>query len=82
MLPKTPIGSLHLEFKSCGRLNCRCRRGLLHGPYFYRHWRESGRQRKAYISRKDMPAVLLDILDQRERFPSCAAMRKAVAFQP
>ena len=34
MLPKKPIGSLHLEFKKCGRPNCRCTRDLLHGPYF------------------------------------------------
>jgi hypothetical protein len=26
-LPKT-IGSLHLEFKRCGRPNCRCNRGV------------------------------------------------------
>jgi hypothetical protein len=48
-LPKTAVGSLHLEFKRCGRPKCRCRRGLLHGPYLYRHWRDRGRQRKQYI---------------------------------
>src|SRR5690242_12776830 len=43
-LPKMAIGSVHLEFKRCGRPNCRCRQGLLHGPYLYRHRREGGRQ--------------------------------------
>src|SRR5918996_999434 len=49
LLPKKPVGSLQLEFKKCGRPNCRCRRGLLHGPYVYRHRREHGRQRKEYV---------------------------------
>jgi|SRR6476646_10716418 Family of unknown function (DUF6788) len=59
------IGSLHLEFKKCGKPMCCCRRGLLHGPYLYRHWREGGRQRKAYIPMKLSDEVLLEIEDQR-----------------
>jgi hypothetical protein len=47
-LPKMAVGSLHLEFRRCGRPNCRGRRGLLHGPYLVRRWREKGRQRINY----------------------------------
>ena len=65
VLPKTEIGSLHLEFKTCGRPNCRCRRGLPHGPYLYRHWREGGRQRKAYVHMRRMGEVLLEMEHQR-----------------
>ncbi|MGC2410866.1 MAG: DUF6788 family protein [Methyloceanibacter sp.] len=64
-LPKTVMGSLHLEFKQCGRSQCRCRRGLLHGPYVYRHWREGGRQRKKYVPMNQLCEVLLEIEDQR-----------------
>jgi hypothetical protein len=64
-LPTRAIGSLHLEFKRCGRSNCRCRRGLLHGPYLYRHWREGGRQRKKYIPMNRLGNVLLEM--ERER---------------
>jgi hypothetical protein len=64
-LPKTAIGSVHLEFKRCGRPNCRCRRGLLHGPYGYRHRREGGRQRKEYVPMKRLSDVMLEIERQR-----------------
>jgi hypothetical protein len=71
-LPKTAVGSLHIEFKTCGRPNCRCRRGVLHGPYIYRHWREGGRQRKKYVPMNRLGAVLLEIERQR-----AAAIRPA-----
>ena len=46
-------GSLIAERKRCGKPNCRCARGELHGPYYYRRWRdESGRQRKEYVPRE------------------------------
>lgn len=49
-LPKTPaIGSVHLEFKRCGKPTCRCSQGLLHGPYAYHRWRAGRVQRKAYV---------------------------------
>ena len=54
--PKTDIlsplpGSLHLEYRTCGRSNCRCQAGRLHGPYVVRRWREEGRQRKMPASK-------------------------------
>jgi hypothetical protein len=62
-LPKIePLrGSLHLEWKRCGRANCRCSLGRLHGPYSARHWREDGRQRKAYVPATKLMATLLSI---------------------
>jgi uncharacterized protein DUF6788 len=64
-LPRRAIGSVHLEFKRCGRPTCRCRRGLLHGPYVYRHRREGGRQRKEYIPMNRLSDVVLEIERQR-----------------
>jgi hypothetical protein len=60
-LPKNSAGSLHLEFKTCGRRRCRCRMGLLHGPYVYRHWREGGRQRKRYVPMRQLAELLLTL---------------------
>ena len=59
-LPKIGLlkGSLHLETKRCGKPNCRCARGYLHGPFFYRRWLQGGRQRKQYVSRKKVAQVL------------------------
>lgn len=32
-------------------------RDNLHGPYYYRFWRESGRLRKAYVPRRQVEEV-------------------------
>lgn len=64
-LPKIAAGSLHIEFKRCGRPNCRCRLGLLHGPYLSWHWREAGRQRKHYVPMRRLAEVLNEIERRR-----------------
>ena len=60
LLPKI-AGSLHLEFKTCGRSGCRCRSGLPHGPYLYRHWREAGQQHKTYVPMRQLTEVLREL---------------------
>jgi hypothetical protein len=51
-------GAVIAERKRCGKGNCRCARGALHGPYYYRRWRDgTGRQRKAYVPRERLPEV-------------------------
>lgn len=59
MLPKIePLpGTLIPQFIRCGRPNCKCAKGELHGPYFYRFVRESGRLRKIYVKKADLQAV-------------------------
>ena len=65
-LPKEGLkGSLHQEWKRCGKSNCRCRTGALHGPYYYLRQRVAGRQKKVYIARKDVPSALLSIEARR-----------------
>ncbi len=49
-LPK--IGPICEQFIRCGKLNCRCAQGKLHGPYFYMFYRFGGRLRKVYIKRQ------------------------------
>ena len=62
LLPKTKaVGSLHLDWITCGKPMCRCARGILHGPYVYRHWRHRGKQRKVYVPRADLPRVLAEM---------------------
>ena len=58
-LPK--VGALCAQLVRCGTLGCRCARGELHGPYFYRFWRENGRLRKRYVRLDDVPAVRREI---------------------
>lgn len=47
-----PKGAICAQWKRCGRPNCRCASGQLHGPYYYRFYREGGRLRKEYLSAK------------------------------
>lgn len=44
-----------------GKANCRCQRGYLHDPFFYRHWRDRGQQRKEYVPREKVAETLVDI---------------------
>jgi Family of unknown function (DUF6788) len=56
-LPKMLPGAVCAEWKTCGKPTCRCARGHLHGPYYYRYWRDGGRLRKAYVPRRAVADV-------------------------
>jgi len=49
-LPK--IGAVCEQLIRCGKPNCRCAHGELHGPYFYMFYRDGGRLRKLYVKRE------------------------------
>jgi hypothetical protein len=67
-LPKTLPGVVCRQWVKCGRPVCRCARGNLHGPYFYRFWRENGRLRKVYVPRAELEKVRCSCeARQRER---------------
>jgi hypothetical protein len=56
-LPKMLPGAVCAELKKCGKPNCRCARGELHGPYYYRYWRDGRRLRKTYVPRQSVAEV-------------------------
>jgi hypothetical protein len=56
-LPKTLPGVVLAQWVRCGRAGCRCARGSLHGPYYYRFWREGGRLRKVYVRTAELEEV-------------------------
>lgn len=60
-LPKKPLaplpGAVCAQWVQCGKSECRCARGSLHGPYHRRFWRVGGRLRSAYVRRRDLDAV-------------------------
>ncbi len=48
------------QYVRCGKTTCRChsrRREDLHGPYFYRFFRENGRLRKTYVPKDRVEQV-------------------------
>jgi len=72
------VGSLHLEFKRCGRPNCRCGEGWLHGPYLYRHRREDGRQKKEYVPMKRLCEVVFEMERLRVKTHGAPRVRQAL----
>jgi hypothetical protein len=56
-LPKTLPGTVCAQWVRCGRWNCRCATGKLHGPYYYRLWRDGGKLRKTYVRRSEVDRV-------------------------
>jgi hypothetical protein len=50
-------GSIHSQMRRCGRTGCKCERGELHGPYFFRYWRDDGRLRCTYVKRTELQTV-------------------------
>jgi hypothetical protein len=47
-------GGLVREMIRCGRTNCKCASGSLHGPYYYRVWMVRGRRYKTYVKNADL----------------------------
>jgi hypothetical protein len=41
-----------LETVRCGKKNCHCVEGKLHGPYWYAYWSEGGRTKSQYVGKK------------------------------
>jgi hypothetical protein len=56
-LPKTIPGAVIAQMVRCGKSSCKCARGELHGPYFYRFWRTGRRLRKTYVRKSEAAAI-------------------------
>ena len=56
-LPKELPGTVHAQYVRCGTSGCRCARGDLHGPYYYRFSWSGGKLRKRYVRLQDVETV-------------------------
>jgi len=56
-LPKSIPGAVIVQMVRCGKPSCKCARGELHGPYFYRYWRHGGRLHKTYVRKNEAAAM-------------------------
>lgn len=69
-------GAICPQMVRCGKPNCKCARGELHGPYFYRFTRDKyGRLHKQYVRRSEVAAWRELCERRREWFGERAAMR-------
>lgn len=50
---------IYKQFKKCGKATCRCAGGALHGPYYYRFYREDRRLKKQYLRKAEVPPDVL-----------------------
>ncbi len=55
--PKMLRGYVRAERIRCGRSNCKCAKGSLHGPYFYHFTWSGGKRRRRYVKVSDAKAV-------------------------
>jgi hypothetical protein len=47
-------GGIETQFKQCGRSNCKCAKGKLHGPYYLRRWQRCGKRCSKYVKKSDV----------------------------
>lgn len=50
-------GGLVREMIRCGRSNCKCADGSLHGPYYYRVWMVQGVRYKTYVKKAEFDRI-------------------------
>ena len=83
IFPEFMPGQVERRMVRCGKANCRCARGQLHGPYFYhRTWSGETHQRR-YIKLAAMPEAAqacqnyrqmqIDLREGRERYKQMMA---------
>jgi len=53
VIEKKTVGSTHYYLMKirCGKKNCKCSRGELHGPYWYAFRQENGHAKRKYIGK-------------------------------
>lgn len=56
-------GEVCEQYVRCGKDNCRCATGILHGPYYYRVYRENGTVHKVYVRRRDLSSVRASVAE-------------------
>lgn len=71
--PKMLMGYLMTQYKRCGRKNCKCASGALHGPYYYRVWTINGERRKKYVPKSEFKLAV----EQTSAFRRFRAKRRA-----
>jgi hypothetical protein len=76
VLPKMMPGTVHAQYVRCGKSNCKCADGELHGAYFYHFVRIGGQLKKRYIKASEVEQVKAACLKwQREQKKRIAASK-------
>ena len=57
LLPKMIRGTICSQRVRCGKPNCKCAGGELHGPYYYHFERVAGVLKKRYVNPKELEQI-------------------------
>jgi hypothetical protein len=58
-------GSIETQYKRCGRSNCKCSKGELHGPYYLRRWQRHGERWSKYVKKGEVSATFQACLEYK-----------------
>jgi hypothetical protein len=47
-------GWVEARYKRCGKLNCKCAKGELHGPYYLRRCKRGGKRHAKYVKKDEL----------------------------
>jgi hypothetical protein len=50
-------GWLEARYKRCGKANCKCAKGELHGPYYLRRWERRGKRYAKHVKKDELSAT-------------------------
>lgn len=74
-------GAVCERYMRCGKAQCKCARGDLHGPYYVRRWRDGTRHHTAYVRPRDLAAVRQACARWRQgRYADLRDMRTAMRY--
>ena len=72
-------GDLNVRMVRCGKANCKCAKGNLHGPYYVYRLRRFGKRHSKYVKKTDVLAVKLAVETGRaERKRARQELREAI----
>ncbi len=60
-------GSVQRQFKKCGKSNCKCARGELHGAYYYHFVRVGGKLIRRYFKASEVEQTRQACLSRRTK---------------
>ena len=69
-------GKIQAQYVRCGKANCHCATGELHGPYYYRIWRDGMRTRKVYVKPENVDALRAVCEGNSERMAQLRQIRQ------
>jgi hypothetical protein len=75
-------GAICAQFVKCGKAGCKCSRGALHGPSYYRFTRKGGRLQKSYVRKAEAAAALAEQRELRDLHARLAPTGRRERRQP